>query len=42
MKLEWFYWASMGLPAAINLGNGRLYPPNISGFTSRNKCDSIK
>jgi len=30
------------LLAAIYLGGGTLYLSNISGVTSRNKCDSIE
>jgi hypothetical protein len=40
MKLKWIYWVSTGLLAAIYLGGGTLYLSNISGITSRNKCDS--
>jgi hypothetical protein len=42
MKLKWIYWVSTGLLAAIYLGGGTLYLSNISGVTSRNKCDSIE
>jgi hypothetical protein len=41
MKLKWIYWVSTGLLAAIYLGGGTQYLSNISGVTSRNKCDSI-
>ena len=39
MKLEWIYWVSMGLLAAISVGGETLYLSNISDVISRNRCD---